>query len=49
MLVLRGGETRRARVLGADDRCRLLVRYENGGSDALSGGEITLRPLGGEL
>ncbi len=49
VLVLRGGETRRARVLGADDRCRLLVRYENGGSDALSGGEITLRPLGGEL
>ncbi len=48
VLVLRGGESRRALVLGADSRCRLLVRYENGASDALSGGEISLRLPGGE-
>ncbi len=42
--VRRGDCSRRALVLGADDRCRLLVRYDDGTSDALSGGEITIRP-----
>ncbi len=49
VLVSRGDGARKARVLGSDGRCRLLVRYEDGGQEALSGGEITLRPLGGAL
>ncbi len=47
--VRRGDDTRRALVLGSDGRCRLLVRYEDGGEEALSGGEITIRPTGGAL
>ncbi len=42
--VLRGDSTRRALVLGTDTRCRLLVRYPDGEREALSGGEITVRP-----
>jgi len=36
------GETP-ALALGVDDRCRLLVRYENGAQEALSSGEISVR------
>lgn len=47
--VRRGDEVRRAQVLGSDGRCRLLVRYPDGGTEALSGGEITIRPTGGKI
>lgn len=46
--VHRGDDTRRALVLGSDGRCRLLVRFEDGHEEALSGGEITIRPAGGK-
>lgn len=42
--VLRGGEARRAMVLAVDDRCRLLVRYEDGTEEALFSGEVSVRP-----
>lgn len=42
--VLRGGEERAALVLGTDMQCRLLVRYDDGGTEALSSGEISIRP-----
>ena len=47
--IIRSETAAPARVLGADDRCRLLVRYPDGTEEALSGGEITLRPAGGKL
>ena len=42
--VLRGVEERAALVLGTDMQCRLLVRYDDGGTEALSSGEISIRP-----
>lgn len=47
--VHRGDNVRRAYVLGSDSRCRLLVRYDDGDTDALSGGEITIRRAGDAL
>ena len=41
--LLSGGKTVRAYAYGIDDDCRLLVRYENGDTAALSYGEITLQ------
>ena len=41
--VLRGDESRRAMVLGVDDRCRLLVRYDDGSEEALFSGEVSVR------
>lgn len=35
--------TKRAKVLDIDDMCRLLVSYEDGSSEALSTGEISIR------
>lgn len=35
--------SRRARVLDIDDKCRLIVRYENGDEEAVSTGEISIR------
>lgn len=32
----------RARVLGIDDECRLLIEYEDGSSEALSSGEVSV-------
>lgn len=43
--VLRGGESRPATACGIDDECRLLVRYEDGSSEALSSGEVSVRPV----
>lgn len=34
----------RARVLGIDDECRLLIEYEDGSSEALSSGEVSVLP-----
>lgn len=42
--VLQGGEARRAQALAVDDRCRLLVRYEDGTEEALFSGEVSVRP-----
>jgi BirA family biotin operon repressor/biotin-[acetyl-CoA-carboxylase] ligase len=35
--------SRRASVLDIDDKCRLIVRYENGDEEAVSTGEISIR------
>lgn len=37
-----GSEPVRAHVLGIDDECRLIVRYEDGTEEALSSGEISI-------
>lgn len=34
---------RKALALGVDDKCRLLVRYEDGSEEALNSGEISIR------
>lgn len=39
---VRAGQSVRAYAYGIDDDCRLLVRYENGETDALSYGEISI-------
>lgn len=41
--VLSGGQSRGAFAYGIDDECRLLVRYEDGETAALSYGEISIR------
>ena len=41
--VLRSGIPRPALALGIDDGCRLLVRYEDGSTEALSSGEVSIR------
>lgn len=41
--VIAGGAETPARALGIDDNCRLLVRYENGETAALSYGEVRIR------
>ena len=41
--VLSGTQTRRALVLGIDDDCQLLVRYEDGTEATLSSGEISIK------
>lgn len=42
--VQRSGQSVSACAWGIDDECRLLVRYENGETDALSWGEISVLP-----
>ena len=42
--VQRAGQSVRAYAWGIDDECRLLVRYEDGETDTLSYGEISIRP-----
>ncbi len=34
-----------ATILGVDDRCRLLVRYENGMEEAVDSGEVSIKEL----
>jgi BirA family biotin operon repressor/biotin-[acetyl-CoA-carboxylase] ligase len=41
--VLAQDGARAATVLGTDENCRLLVRYDGGGEDALFSGEISIR------
>ena len=43
--VIRNGTTRPATALDIDEECRLLVRYEDGSTEALSSGEVSVRPL----
>lgn len=44
VLVLSGDAPRRARALGIDDNCRLIVQYFDGGEAALDSGEISVVP-----
>lgn len=41
--VIAGEQSQSAFVLGIDDDCRLLVKYENGEEETLSSGEISIR------
>ena len=41
--ILSAGKQRDALVLGIDDQCRLLVRYDDGTEDCCSSGEISVR------
>lgn len=41
--VISASEIRDATVLGTDDKCRLIVRFDSGEIDALSSGEISIR------
>ena len=43
--VLRGGTSRPAKALDIDEECRLLVEYEDGTKEALSSGEVSIRPV----
>ena len=43
--VIRSDGIRPATACGIDDECRLLVRYEDGTSEALSSGEVSVRPV----
>ena len=45
--VLRGETSVPAEVTGIDDECRLLVRYDDGSSEALSSGEVSVRQTDG--
>ena len=43
--VIRSDALRPAMACGIDDECRLLVRYEDGSTEALSSGEVSVRPI----
>ena len=43
--VIRGGSSRPAKALDIDDECRLIVEYEDGILEALSSGEVSIRPV----
>ncbi len=43
--VIHGSDRRPADALRLDDNLRLVVRYEDGTEDALSSGEVSVRPL----
>jgi BirA family biotin operon repressor/biotin-[acetyl-CoA-carboxylase] ligase len=44
--VLSGDATRRAKAIDIDDDCRLVVRYDDGKTEALNSGEVRIKPLG---
>ena len=41
--VIRSGQVRPAEALDIDEECRLIVRYEDGSTEALSSGEVSVR------
>ncbi|MDO5562850.1 MAG: biotin--[acetyl-CoA-carboxylase] ligase [Synergistaceae bacterium] len=41
--VVSGSQTKNALVLGIDDECRLLVRYDDGSEESIFSGEISIR------
>ncbi len=43
--VIKGGEKIPASAIDIDSECRLIVRYEDGRQDALSSGEVSVRPI----
>lgn len=43
IVVLSGNQSRNATAYGVDEECRLLVRYEDGETESLSSGEISIR------
>ena len=42
--VIFGETSRRAQALDIDDGCRLVVQFEDGSTEALSSGEVSIRP-----
>jgi BirA family biotin operon repressor/biotin-[acetyl-CoA-carboxylase] ligase len=42
--VISGDSVKKARALEIDDDCRLIVRYDHGTVEALSSGEVSIRP-----
>lgn len=42
--VIKGDTSRTARALEIDDDCRLVVRFDDGAIEALSSGEVSIRP-----
>lgn len=46
--VIRGGVRTPAHVLDVDSSCQLLVRYADGRQEALSSGEVSVRPINSE-
>ena len=42
--VLRGGTSTPAKALDVDGECRLIVEYKDGIREALSSGEVSIRP-----
>ena len=42
--VLRSGTSTPAKALDVDDECRLIVEYDDGSREALSSGEVSVRP-----
>ena len=44
MIVIKGDKRRAARALGIDERARLCVRYEDGTTEALISGEVSIKP-----
>lgn len=45
--VIRAGKERPAKAVALDDHAHLVVRYGDGSEEALSSGEVSVRPLGG--
>lgn len=45
ILVLHGSSSKKARALGIDDSCHLIVEYEDGSQENLSSGEISIRRI----
>jgi len=43
IFVLSGDKKTPAHALAIDDECRLIVRYENGGTDTLNSGEVSIK------
>ncbi len=43
--ILSGGNAREAAAIGIDDECRLIVRYDDGTSEAIATGEISIKLL----
>lgn len=41
--IIRGSEITPAKLIDADEKCRLMVRYEDGTEDTVSSGEISIR------
>ena len=45
IIVIKGDKRRAARALGIDERARLNVRYEDGSTESLISGEVSIKPM----
>ena len=43
VLIRAGRSDRKAEAIGLDDECRLIVRYEDGSTETIDSGEISVR------